>query len=230
MRIETIKLVLTIISGVCWTLVYLDGIRLGMRDRTYAIPFYALALNLAWELIHTVFAFQRPFEVQTAINLVWFLLDLGILYTYIQFGKKYFPAALSSWFIGWTILVITMAFWVEYALVKELGTSIGGAYAAFLQNLLMSVLFIHMLLSRGSREGQSLFIAVNKWIGTLAATVIFGILRGGEFREPSFLILIVGTFCCLFDVVYILLLMNIEPAAPTGRTSRKSKAKKAALA
>jgi hypothetical protein len=49
---ETIKTILTLVSGFCWTLVYIEGIRLGIKDRSYAIPFYALALNLAWELLH----------------------------------------------------------------------------------------------------------------------------------------------------------------------------------
>jgi hypothetical protein len=208
MKPETVKLVLTILSGVCWTIVYLEGIRLGFRDRTYAIPFYALALNLAWELIHSALGFQRGTDVQTIINVVWLTCDIGILYTYFKFGKKYFPQTLSSWFVAWSILIITLAFWVEYAFVKELGAFAGGAYAAFLQNLLMSVLFIHMLVSRGNLEGQSVILAVSKWIGTLAPTITFGLLGSGEFREPSFLVLIVGTFCCVFDAIYIWLLMS----------------------
>jgi len=204
MRIETVRLVLTVFSGVCWTIAYLEAIRLGLRERTYAIPFYALALNFAWEVIQSVFGVQRGIDVQTVIYIVWAVLDLGILYTYFSYGKKYFPKHLSSWFMAWSILVITMAFWVEYAFTKELGYFVGGAYAAFIQNLLMSVLFIQMLISRGGREGQSLILAVAKWLGTLAPTITFGVLGSGEFREPSFLILILGTFCCVFDVIYIL--------------------------
>ena len=48
LNIETVKVILTVISGVCWTIVYIDGIRIGFRDKSYAIPFYALALNFAW--------------------------------------------------------------------------------------------------------------------------------------------------------------------------------------
>lgn len=40
-------------------MVYLEGIRLGLKEKSYAIPFYALALNIAWELLHTLFGFQR---------------------------------------------------------------------------------------------------------------------------------------------------------------------------
>ena len=46
-KLETIKLILTVGSGVCWTIVYIEGIRIGIKDKSYAIPFYALALNIA---------------------------------------------------------------------------------------------------------------------------------------------------------------------------------------
>src|SRR5437763_15981513 len=89
--IVAVKLVLTIISGVCWTVVYIEGIRIGFRDKSYAIPFYALALNFAWELLHTIFGYQSGVSVQTIINTVWFAFDIGILYTYFKYGRKYFP-------------------------------------------------------------------------------------------------------------------------------------------
>ena len=47
-RLEAIKIILAVASGICWTVVYIEGIRVGFRDRSYAIPFYALALNFAW--------------------------------------------------------------------------------------------------------------------------------------------------------------------------------------
>ena len=45
-------LFLTIVSGLAWTVVYVDAIRIGFRDRSYAIPAAALGLNFAWEAIH----------------------------------------------------------------------------------------------------------------------------------------------------------------------------------
>lgn len=144
MPLETIKTILTLGSGLCWTLVYIEGIRLGITDRSYAIPFYALVLNLAWELLHAYLGLRATIDFKTITNAVWFLFDLGILSTYFRYGKKYFPANLVSWFVPWSILGLFTAFWVEYAFVREFGTFAGGAYAAFLQNLLMSVLFIGM--------------------------------------------------------------------------------------
>lgn len=211
-RLETIKLVLTLISGVCWTVVYIEGIRLGIKDRSYAIPFYALALNFAWEFLQTVYGFQDTLSVQTVINAVWFLFDVGILFTYFKYGRKYFSRNLPPGaFIGWSLLGLITAFCVEFAFIREFGVPVGAGYSAFLQNLLMSVLFINMLVKRGSREGQSLTIAVNKWLGTLAPTVLFGIIGDGGFPNGSFLILVLGIFCAAFDLIYIRLLFRIRP-------------------
>jgi len=201
MSLETIKTILILVSGLCWTLVYIKGIRLGIRDQSYAIPFYALALNLSWELLHTYFGFRIAIDLQTIINAVWFLFDVGILYTYFRYGKRYFPANLAYWFVPWSILGLFTAFWVEFAFVKEFGIFAGGTYAAFLQNLLMSVLFIGMLVRRGSTEGQSLTIAVSKWLGTLAPTIAFGMLG-----RPKPFVIIVGLLCSAFDLIYIWML------------------------
>jgi hypothetical protein len=209
----TVETVLTIISGLCWTIVYIEAIRLGFKDRSYAMPFFALALNIAWELIHAVRGIQSP-DLQTAINGLWFLFDIGILWTYLKFGRKYFPSTLpQNWFIPWTVLGLTMAICLQYAFVREFDRFVGGAYAAFLQNLLMSILFINMLVQRGSHEGQSLVIAVCKWIGTLAPTILFGVIGGGTFSRPSFLVLVVGLLCSVFDLIYIFLLTRKRVAA-----------------
>ena len=204
----TAKTLLTLISGLFWTIVYIEGIRLGFRDRTYAIPFVALALNIAWEFLYTVLGFRTsPTDVQTIINAIWFLFDVGILYTYLKFGRQYFPSSLpQGWFLPWSLLVLLMAFLVEYAFAREFGELKGGSYAAFLQNLLMSVLFITMLVQRGSTAGQSLVIGVAKWLGTLAPTIIFGMMGTRTFNGSSFLIFIAGVFCSIFDLIYIALL------------------------
>ena len=209
--LHTLKVVLTIISGLCWTIVYIEGLRVGLKDRSYAIPFFALALNIAWEFIHSISGFRERAGLQALINAVWFLLDLAIIYTYFRFGRRYFPKSFpQSWFVAWSVIVLFSAFVIEYAFTRELGNFKGGAYAAFLQNLVMSVLFIDMLASRGSREGQSLLLAVNKWIGTLAPTIQFGLIGDLGFPKGSYLVLVLGGFCSVFDLIYIWLLTRMK--------------------
>lgn len=224
--IQAIKLILTVISGVCWTIVYIEGIRVGFRDKSYAIPFYALALNFAWELLYTILGFRtNGVDVQNVFNAVWFAFDVGILYTYFKFGKKYFSiirgqppvtaGASDKTFVAWSVLALITALAIQYAFRREFGVAKGAAYSAFPQNLLMSVLFIAMLVKRGSREGQSLTIAVNKWIGTLAPTILYGAIGQGGFPRGSFLILTVGVFCSVFDLIYIWLLFRQPSQGPS---------------
>jgi hypothetical protein len=70
-------------------------------------------------------------------------------------------------------------------------------YSAFLQNLLMSGLFIAMLVARRGARGQSMVIAVAKWLGTLAPTILIGVLGGYQF------ILWIGVLCSVLDLIYI---------------------------
>lgn len=228
--LESIKLALTVVSGVCWTIVYIEGIRIGFRDKSYAIPFYALALNFAWESLYTWFGFRtNGITVQNIFNAVWFMFDIGILYTYFKFGRKYFrvnfrnsAAYADGIFVAWSLLFLVTAFAVEYAFLKEFGLGKGAGYSAFLQNLLMSILFIAMLAQRGSREGQSLLIAANKWLGTLAPTILYGLIGEGGFPQGSFLILVLGSLCSVFDLIYISMLRGTHGKTNQTRPGRKA--------
>lgn len=68
----------------------------------------------------------------------------------------------------------------------------------------MSGLFISMFIAREGSRGQSLTIAVCKCVGTLAPSILFGVL---EFRP---LVLIVGIVCLVLDLVYIGLIANVK--------------------
>ena len=212
MTVDFIKLILLLISGIAWTVVYIDCIRIGLKQKTYAIPFWALALNFSWEIQHGVIGlFTLGPSIQVIINAVWALFDIAILYTFFKYGKKYFPKNIKSrWFTVYGISVLLITFIVEYAFTLEFGQVLGGGYAAFLQNLLMSVLFIVMLVQRNGTEGQSLTIAVGKWIGTLAPTILFGIIGSNAMGGPKPLMLWIGVLIFIFDVAYFLLLLKAK--------------------
>jgi len=219
MVMETAALILTLISGTAWTVVYISLIRTGFRDKAYGMPLFALALNLAWEAIYTVYGFKTDItNIQTWVNLVWCMFDIAILYTYIKYGMEDFKKyADEKFFMPWTILVFIMAFILQYGFLTGfpeadapglnsclyfVNPRLGCWYSAFIQNLIMSVLFINMLALRKSTRGQNLTIGVSKWIGTLAPTITFGCLFGNS------LILILGLFCSVFDLIYIRMLMQ----------------------
>jgi hypothetical protein len=209
----SLGLFLVLLSGLAWMIVYIDSIRIGFKDQTYAMPFWALAFNFAWESLHTVLDYRElGFSVQIVINAFWTLLDVGILYTYFRFGRKYYPANLRPhWFYIWSALGLVTAFLLQILFIEEFGLMLGVTYSAFLQNLLMSILFIVMLAQRGSRAGQTLLIAVSKWIGTLAPTLLFGVLGmtgGGMLADPMPFVLVIGILISVFDLIYIGMLAN----------------------
>ncbi|WAA09147.1 hypothetical protein [Fervidibacillus albus] len=195
---------LKLLSGICWTIVYIESIRIGFKQKTYAMPLFALALNICWEGLYSYNGLTNNPTVQSWINLVWFLLDIMIVFTYFKYGKKEFSEhADVKYFIPWSILVFVMSFVLQYSFLVEFD-SLGGTYSAFIQNLLMSVLFITMLVRRRSSKGQSLTIAISKWIGTLAPTILFGAIMGNQ------LVLVLGVFCSVFDIIYIFYLNSIR--------------------
>ena len=209
---DYLKVVLMLISGIAWTIVYIECIRIGFQHKTYAIPFWALALNISWEIQHGIIGFHvlGP-SLQVIINGVWALFDVAVLVTFFMYGKKYFPKNINTkWFYVWGIFVLLLSFFIEIGFIKEFGRVLGGGYAAFLQNLLMSALFIQMLIQRNSTEGQSLSIAISKWIGTLAPTILFGIVGSDTMGGPNQLMLLMGIVIAILDVVYIFMLVKAK--------------------
>ena len=205
------QLGLALISGIAWTIVYFDSIRIGIRQKTYAMPFWALALNISWELLYSILGLQdKSISVQTGINIIWFILDLGLLTTYIIYGKKHFPTTFKPiGFTIWTITGLVISFMLQYVFFIEFGKSGGASYSAYLQNLLMSILFIGMLAQRGSSEGQTLLIAISKWVGTLAPTLSITFF-GGPVPVGDPLILWAGVAIAILDIAYIILLRKMK--------------------
>jgi hypothetical protein len=157
-------------SGVLWTLTYLLIIRQGFLDRTYGMPLAALCANLSWEFI---FAFVYPHDLpQRAVNMVWFSFDLVILGQVLLYGPREFGNLSRRLFYAGFALALGTAFGAVLATTLEFD-DFDGAYSAFGQNLMMSILFVTMLYSRGSLRGQSISIAALKMGGTALASFAF---------------------------------------------------------
>jgi hypothetical protein len=204
---------LTVLSGLAWTVVYVECIRVGLRDRTYAMPLAALGLNIAWESTYAVHGLTGGIGAQPVINLVWALLDVIIVYTFFRFGRAEFPTLSGPLFVGWGVLIFASSYAVQWLFIGQFGWLDAAKYSAFLQNLLMSGLFIAMLVARRGTRGQSMLIAVPKWIGTLAPTIAIGVYEHSPF------VVGIGVLCSVFDLVYIFLLRNAQAAARAPETA-----------
>ncbi len=154
------QLFLMLLSGLCWSIVYIELIRHGFKDKTYGMPIFALALNFAWESIYAIQGLaQQITDPQSWVNLIWACLDIGIIVTYFKFGKKDFPTSLQKHFIPASLLIFVTSYALQLMFLFEFGTHWGSIYSAFIQNAAMSILFVYMLASRNSSRGQSKLMA-----------------------------------------------------------------------
>ena len=188
-------------SGICWTLTYILIIRRGVLDLTYGMPAAALLANLAWELIYS---FLYPHAMpQLAVDRVWFIFDGLMLLQFIRFG----PAARGVKITPLFYLEFLFGFVVAFVLIILLGKQINdvnGVYAAFGQNLMMSVLFMVMLRDRRSSKGQSLYIALFKMLGTLLASAAF--FWHTKTYSQSYLLQFLFVAIFVYDVIYTIML------------------------
>ncbi|PRX17798.1 hypothetical protein BX659_1481 [Orenia metallireducens] len=198
-----IVLLLQLGCGLFWSLTYILIIVKGFQDRTYGMPMLAICANISWEFI---FSFIMPHpSPQIYINIIWFLLDLIILFQFLYFGRETFKEIFYQSFFYYIFLITLIISFLTILLISYEFNDNLGKYAAFGQNLIMSILFITMLVRRGNIAGQSIFIALFKLFGTLFVSIAAYII------EYSPLITFFSIVTFFFDFIYTLLLYNYHP-------------------
>ena len=179
-----------------WTITYVLIIYKGFKDQSCGMPLAAICANITWEFLLT---FIMPFHpLQQIVTLVWFLLDCIILLQFLYYSKKTFPKRTLHISV---FSLIVIALLLQYAMAVEFHDAMG-LYSAFGINLLMSILFIQMLLTK-DMQGQSLSIAYFKMIGTLCASILCY-----SFYPQSLLLTLMYILIFILDVVYTLLIFN----------------------
>jgi hypothetical protein len=185
-------------SGIFWTATYLLIIWRGFRDQTYGMPLAAFCANISWEFI---FSFIFPSDpIQHIVNIVWFTLDVGILLLFLRYGPKEFKHFPKWAFYTSFALALLTAFSLVLFITIQFHDN-NGVYSAFGQNLMMSVLFITMLLSRQSLRGQSLSIAICKLIGTFFASLAFYLYSPLTQQSGLLPCLYIGIL--IYDLIYV---------------------------
>jgi len=159
-----------LVTGLCWAAAYVLIIRRGFADRTYGMPIVALCANVSWEFIFSV---VRPHAgVQRISDLVWLAFDLVIMYTALRFGPREFGYLPRSVFYAGFAGTLVLAYLGVDLVSRELDNG-NGIFAGFIDNLMMSALFLGMLAGRGGLRGQSVSIAAFKFVGTIFASLGF---------------------------------------------------------
>ena len=188
---------MSIASGMCWIIAYVLIIRRGHLDRSYGMPLVAVCVNISWEFIFTsLIPHERP---QNFINAGWLMLDLFILGQLLLFWRSDFPKLDNLVFYPFTTSALLASFGLIYTMAVEFDHC--GAYSAFGQNFLMSILFMIMLFQRNSLTGQSVYIALVKMAGSglasLSAYLFVPLAQQSAVLKYLFLAIL------FFDVSYV---------------------------
>lgn len=221
MTLESYRILGETLRPICaffWISTYLLIIRRGNKDQLPAMPLAAFALNICWE---GIFSFiYRPDDPRVLI--AWgacFFLDVAILVQVYRYGRADFehPRLRRHWS---AILAIALgsAFLVLMGFTAQFHDKLGW-FTGFLQNLLMSVLFVAMLFRRNNVAGQSIYIALGKFLGTLVAFVLaihwspaFGTaVVDHQLRAPTPmppLVIWIYPLIFFFDVLYVWLVYD----------------------
>lgn len=210
---------------IAWLFAYIGIIWRGFKDRSFGMPVTALSANISWEAIYS-FIYEPFGDYLHVLSIPWFLLDIPIALQCFIYGENDFDAQfIKKNFRLIFLAAIAIAFPINLMAFYEFHDP-EGEYTGFGINFMMSILFVSMLLRRDSIYGQSLYIAIFKWLGTLFAFLATSVEATTDFAHPlpadvytfftqiishqtypltpliKFLYLVI--FC--FDVLYILLL------------------------
>ena len=183
-----------IASGICWTIVYFALAYRGFKDDSYGMPFAALALNFAWEFTFSLVYPPTGAGIANAVvNTVWMICDIAIVVTFYRNGYKYLDKQFGisqNVFYAVTILGFALAFAVMLVGGPFFGSFHeyfnhdifeGAQFIALIQNAVMSIWVVAFFYSRKkmgvSIEGQSMYAAVAKLIGTTFTVGIYYIVH-----------------------------------------------------
>ena len=188
-----------VIGGVFWSATYILIIVRGFKDKTFGMPFVALCANIAWE---AVFSFVHPHSPpQLYVDYAWFFLDCVIVFQFFRFGPSELRLSKLRAYPMFAGVAVAAGLVIYFA--SDALSDWHGAYVAFGQNLVMSVLFIGFIRGRKDLRGQSLPIALLKMTGTAIASGAFYLYQPISHQTIVLPVFFVSIFA--FDLAYTIL-------------------------
>lgn len=203
-----------------WVAAYVVIIARGFKDHSCGMPLAALAVNLAWEVMWGFVIPDKP--PMGTINKVWAVVDLVIVMQFLAYGRARAPASLPK---GSFYPLTAVAFGLGLGVVV-LGSfefrdwELGGAYIAYLDNLMMSALFVGWALYREDVDGQSMWIAITKGLGTVVISIATYLIAEAVHGGSPFLTFLYVA-CGVLDALYCWLLWRRMKAAGIANPLRR---------
>ncbi|WP_394823066.1 hypothetical protein [Pendulispora albinea] len=174
------------VSTVGWLIAYVLIIWRSFKDKVFGMPVAALAANLSWEASYG-FLYEPLSNDLHRDSIAWFFADVPIVVQCFMYGAKDFRAPfVKRHFKLIFVAAIGMALPLMRLAFEEFHDP-KGLYTGFGINFMMSILFVAMLARRDGIAGQSVYIAIFKWIGTLFAYAytVFEAITSAEHPWPS---------------------------------------------
>lgn len=188
---------------------YFEGIRLGFRDKTHAIPLFANMYFFAHDLLFIAMFNHWFSEINHWLfKLFWVgliifsLLECVVHYQTLKYSREdLLPMLTQNQYIVAYIAIqaaITILFWFIYSHLNDPLFLISFASTEIISNALN----IPMLLSRKSRKGQSMLLAFGLLIGSnIAYFFLFAPTMSDAFATPVYYV--TGLVLVLLNLTYM---------------------------
>lgn len=205
------------IGGLFWAIAYFLVIFKGIKDKAHGMPLVPLALNFTWEFIH-VFIYPSN-GISLYLNLIWFLLDLGIAFTYFKYSYNSFNIfynvkkthwlilSLSTFFIGFMLNLYGEQFFSQLQNIISKEMIFAEVLVGFIVYLFVPACMIAMFFQRKNSQGQSFLIAFS-----FSISIIFYVIEilFNPYHHQwgnSFMMVLMAT-CIIIQVYYAVLIYN----------------------
>ncbi|MDG4752610.1 hypothetical protein O7630_16820 [Micromonospora sp. WMMD718] len=189
-----------IVAGIAvfWILAYGLSIQRAFVDKAVGIPVVIVAINFAWEFVHSFVIDQEP--AQRPANFVWFFVDIVIVTQVVRYGHRDFPRLSRRLFRRLFFGLVAIAAVQLFLMAREF-RDILGMYSGCALNVGMSAAFIVMLVKRRSSAGQSVYAAICKMVGSQLAGLNVLILFPDRYLVLSWFVMML-----VLDIVYVRML------------------------
>lgn len=208
-------------GGACWVFLYVCAVMYGVKNKSFAIPAFAIPFNFSWELL-TSFVVPNPVAVWLWVNRVWLLIDCILVAQTLRYGAAEQLTADGKRYFPWLMSVIgCFALAGQYGYILTFQDSLGYE-VAFVIDVLMSFLFIQRYFERPDHSNLAYAVAWFKLFGNLGVSIqTYVLFPQVHPNVPSFAFFH-ALYAALFvlDSIYIVLLASARRAERASAPSR----------
>lgn len=131
-------------------------------------------------------------------NLMCPMLDAVIIFQFLKYEHRYILEKVKRFFVLFSTLALATCCVMQFTFFFHFEGIPVAKYSAFAQNAAISITFLAILFSCSNTRGQTMLMALCKWIGNLAPAILDGIIE-----KINIYMLIMGTVYFVFGILYI---------------------------